>query len=64
MTRRLLLSLVMLVVGSALLVAAVVARPARGEPHREAPKGGTLRMRRSIDVDFVDPALAHALSRG
>jgi ABC-type oligopeptide transport system substrate-binding subunit len=55
MTRRLLLSLVMLVVGSALLSASSVART-----DGEAPKGGTLRMSRFSDVDFVDPALAYA----
>jgi ABC-type oligopeptide transport system substrate-binding subunit len=55
MTRRLLASLGMLAVGTALVVASAVAGPGG-----EAQKGGTLRMARHTDVDYVDPALAYA----
>ncbi|HET9288479.1 MAG TPA: ABC transporter substrate-binding protein [Gaiella sp.] len=55
MTGRLSLTLALLVVGTALLGASAVART-----DGEAPKGGTLRMSRFSDVDFVDPALAYA----
>ena len=48
------LSLVSLAAGAALLVAAATAGSAA-----EAPKGGTLRLARFSDVDFVDPALAY-----
>jgi peptide/nickel transport system substrate-binding protein len=65
-SRRLGLSLSMLAVGSALFVAAGLAGPAGGEVTRtgartaaEVRKGGTLRLARFSDVDFVDPALAY-----
>jgi len=53
MTRRISLSLAMLAAGVALLVAAGLASAT------DAPRGGTLRMSRFSDVDFVDPALAY-----
>src|SRR5918995_3591892 len=61
MARRLSLSLIMFAAGMALLVAAGLARSAgsatAGEA-AEARKGGTLRLARHTDVDYVDPALA------
>jgi peptide/nickel transport system substrate-binding protein len=54
MSRRLSVSLAMLVTGAALLVASALAGPTG-----EAPKGGTLRYSLGADVDFVDPALAY-----
>ena len=61
MSRRLALTLAMLVVGMALLVASGVARPAgSASTAAEVRKGGTLRLSRFSDVDFVDPALAYA----
>jgi oligopeptide transport system substrate-binding protein len=54
-SRRLWLSLSLLGALTALLVAAV--RPADGGDVR---KGGTLRLARFSDVDFVDPALAYS----
>ena len=54
MMPRLSLSLAMLVIGTALLGASAVASTSG-----EAPKGGTLRMSRFSDVDFVDTALAY-----
>lgn len=54
MARRISLSLAMTVTGLALLVAAELAQSAS-----ETRKGGTLRMSRHTDVDFVDPALAY-----
>ena len=54
MTRRLSLSLAMLITGMALLVASAVAGLAS-----ETRKGGTLRMSTPSDVDYVDPALAY-----
>ena len=58
-TRRLSLPLAMLATGVALLAAAF-AHPARSTSHAtEARTGGTLRMSRHVDVDFVDPALAY-----
>ena len=58
MARRLSLSFLMLALGIGLLVAADVAQPTGSST--EARKGGTLRMSRASDVDFVDPALAYA----
>ena len=58
MTRRLSLSLslslAMLAAGAALLVAAGIAHSAT-----EARTGGTLRLSRHTDIDFVDPGLAY-----
>jgi ABC-type oligopeptide transport system substrate-binding subunit len=48
-------TLALLVAGAALLVASAVASSVA-----ETPKGGTLRMSRFSDVDFVDPALAYS----
>ena len=45
----------MLLAGAALVAASALAGP-RGE----APQGGTFRMSRFSDVDFVDPALAYS----
>jgi len=61
MAGRLSLSLCMLAIGATLLVAAALAHSAGGAGDAaEAPKGGTLRLSASSDVDFVDPALAYA----
>jgi ABC-type oligopeptide transport system substrate-binding subunit len=54
-TRTLLLSFVLLVVGAGLLAVAVSA-PADSAVER---KGGTFRWARHTDVDYVDPALAY-----
>src|SRR5262245_51844506 len=60
MARRLALSRLILVGGAALLVAAAgSAGSAPTGSAAEAPKGGTLRLSRFSDVDFVDPALAY-----
>jgi ABC-type oligopeptide transport system substrate-binding subunit len=61
-SRRLVLSLAMVAAGMALLVTAGLAGPAGGAPATEATEsrtGGTLRLSRFSDVDFVDPALAY-----
>ena len=58
MSRRLALSLSALLLGTILLVAAGLAG-AKNAGDR-ARKGGTLRLSRFSDVDFVDPALAYA----
>jgi ABC-type oligopeptide transport system substrate-binding subunit len=58
MPKRLALSLIMLATGAALLVAAGLARSATVAEAAEARKGGTLRLSRHTDVDYVDPALA------
>jgi len=58
--RRLWFAAAMLTVGTALLVAAGVAYPAnRADADVEARQGGTLRVSTSVDVDYVDPALAY-----
>jgi ABC-type oligopeptide transport system substrate-binding subunit len=60
MSRRLALSLLMAAVAVALLVASGLAPPGGGaSTGAEARKGGTLRLSRFSDVDFVDPALAY-----
>jgi ABC-type oligopeptide transport system substrate-binding subunit len=62
MARRLTLSLLVLAAGAALLVAAGFVRPAGSATAgdaAEARKGGTLRLSRHTDVDYVDPALAN-----
>ena len=58
MSRRFALTLAVLVMGLALLVASGLARPAgSASTAAEVRKGGTLRISRFSDVDFVDPAL-------
>jgi peptide/nickel transport system substrate-binding protein len=63
MHRRLWLSVVTLLVGAGMLVAAGVASPASSSPSAKssaARKGGTLRLNLSeTDYDYVDPALAY-----
>jgi peptide/nickel transport system substrate-binding protein len=63
MTRKLWLSIAMLAVGVGLLVAAGFASPASSGNDQSATayvkKGGTLRLSKSTDVDYVDPALAY-----
>jgi peptide/nickel transport system substrate-binding protein len=54
MTRRLSVSLAMLVIGTAMLVASPLAGLTA-----ETPKGGTLRVSSFADLDFVDPALVY-----
>lgn len=54
MTGRLAISVAMLAAGIALIVAAHSAAA-------EAPRGGTLRVSRVTDVDFVDLALAYSV---
>ena len=61
MSRRLALTLAMLVVGTALLVASGLARSEDSAVAAgKAPKGGTFRMSSSGDVDSADPALAYS----
>ena len=60
MTARLSLSIAMVAAGAALLVAAGVAGTSgSASTTAQAPKGGTLRLSRHTDVDYVDPALAY-----
>ena len=63
MRRKFWLSLAMLAAGAALLVATGFASPAGSGPNTslsaQAKRGGTLRLARFADVDFVDPALAY-----
>ena len=63
MGRRFWLSLAMLAAGATLLAAAGFASPAGSGPNpslsAQAKRGGTLRLARFPDVDFVDPALAY-----
>ncbi len=63
MKRNVWLSIAMLVIGVGLLVAAGFAAPASSSTDRSAAgvakKGGTLRLSKSTDVDYVDPALAY-----
>jgi peptide/nickel transport system substrate-binding protein len=64
MHRRLMLSVAMLLVGAGLLAASAVAGPsASSSPQAtEAGKarvGGTFRHSLSVDIDYVDPALAY-----
>jgi peptide/nickel transport system substrate-binding protein len=63
MHRRLWLSVVTLLVGAGMLIAAGVASPASSSPSAKssaARKGGTLRLNLSeTDFDYVDPALAY-----
>ena len=62
-TRRRSLAPALLATGVALFVAAAFAPRAEGlraGTAADAPKGGTLRMSRFSDVDFVDPALAYS----
>ena len=59
MAGRLSLSFCMLTVGAALLVAAAVVHSAGGAGEAAEAKGGTLRLSRFSDIDFVDPALAY-----
>jgi peptide/nickel transport system substrate-binding protein len=60
MPRKLSLSFAMLAFGVGLLVASGAARPSVSvSTGAEARKGGTLRLSRFSDVDYVDPALAY-----
>jgi ABC-type oligopeptide transport system substrate-binding subunit len=63
MKRKFVLSIAMLAVGVGLLVAAGFASAASSGPDTSAAgqvkKGGTLRLSKSTDVDYVDPALAY-----
>jgi hypothetical protein len=60
MPRKLSLSLAMLALGVGLLVASGVARPSVSTSTAgQAREGGTLRLSRFSDVDFVDSALAY-----
>jgi len=63
MSRKLWLSIAALAIGAGLLVAAGVASPASSGNAKAgavtAKKGGTLRLSKSTDVDYVDPALAY-----
>ena len=63
MGRRFWLSLGMLAAGATLLAAAGFASPVGNGPNTsfraKAKRGGTLRLARLADVDFVDPALAY-----
>jgi peptide/nickel transport system substrate-binding protein len=63
MTRKFVLSIAMLAIGVGLLVAAGFASPASSgndsTSASEGRKGGTLRLSKSTDVDYVDPALAY-----
>jgi ABC-type oligopeptide transport system substrate-binding subunit len=62
--RMLWLSLAMFAAGAALLAAAGFANPAGSGPNtsltEQAKRGGTLRLSRFSDVDYVDPALAYS----
>ena len=59
MARRLSLAIAMLAAGLALLVA-TLAHPAGSATERAGTqKGGTLRLSRHTDIDFVDPGLAY-----
>ena len=63
MGRRLVLTLAVPVVGTALLVASGLARPAEGGAAAVgATKGGTLRLSSVFDVDSVDPGLAYSIN--
>ena len=57
MSARLVPAIGMLTVGAALLVASGLAHSAGGAG--ESRKGGTLRLSRHTDIDFVDPGLAY-----
>lgn len=62
MSRKLLLSIAMLAVGAGLLVAAGFASPASSGTDKAkagVATGGTLRLSKSTDVDYVDPSLAY-----
>ena len=63
MKRKLWLSFAMLAIGAGLLVAAGLASPASSGNAKAgtatAKKGGTLRLSKSTDIDYVDPALAY-----
>jgi peptide/nickel transport system substrate-binding protein len=63
MNRRLWLSLVMLAAGASLVVAASLANAASTTPQKVqsgvAKRGGTLHLSKSVEVDYVDPALAY-----
>jgi ABC-type oligopeptide transport system substrate-binding subunit len=63
MTRKFVLTIAMLAVGVGLLVAAGFASAASSGNDQSASayvkKGGTLRLSKSTDVDYVDPALAY-----
>ena len=61
MKRKLWLSVALLAIGAGLLVAAGFASPASsGNAKAGAVKaGGTLRLSKSTDIDYVDPALAY-----
>ena len=62
MKRKLWLSVAMLAIGAGLLVAAGLASPASSAPAKAgaAKAGGTLRLSKSTDIDYVDPALAYS----
>jgi ABC-type oligopeptide transport system substrate-binding subunit len=64
LTKRLSLSVAILVIGVALLVAAELAQSAGVSTTAEAPRGGTLRISSIIDVDSVDPAMGYGLTSG
>ena len=63
MKRNFWLSVAMLAIGASLLVAAGLASPASSGNAKAgaatAKKGGTLRLSKSTDIDYVDPALAY-----
>jgi ABC-type oligopeptide transport system substrate-binding subunit len=56
MKRRSLLSIIMLLIGTSLLIAASFANAASGKADA---KGGTLRIDSQSDFDYVDPALSY-----
>jgi peptide/nickel transport system substrate-binding protein len=64
MHRRLMLSVAMLLVGTGLLAASAVAGPSgsaapKGTDSGQARVGGTFKHSLSVDIDYVDPALAY-----
>jgi peptide/nickel transport system substrate-binding protein len=64
MTKKLWISIAALVVGSGLLVASSLAgtassRTSSGPAGHAVKKGGTLRLSKSTDIDYIDPALAY-----
>ena len=61
MQRKLWLSVALLATGAVLLVTAGLASPASSAPAKAGAvkAGGTLRLSKSTDIDYVDPALAY-----
>jgi ABC-type oligopeptide transport system substrate-binding subunit len=64
MHRRLILSVVMLLVGAGLLAASAIAGPSgsagpQASSSGQARVGGTFKHSLSVDIDYVDPALAY-----